>query len=103
MHPPFGETPSVKGAEILLTAYDLVVGDRQNDYDHPYDDYLKVRDIYEALTGVSLTVSQAVLFPLAMKLARIRTHMSKGSWHEDSVVDAVGYIACLSAVHHREP
>ena len=102
MHPPSGETPSVPGAEILLTAYNLVTGDRQNEYAHPYDDYAKVRDIYEALTGVSLTVTQAVLFPLAMKLARIRTNMERGTWHDDSVVDAAGYIGCLSAVHLRE-
>lgn len=90
------------GAEIVLRAYELITGDRHAAYDHPHADYTKVRDIYEAITGVSLTVEQAVLFPLAMKLARMRTSMTRGDWHEDSVTDAIGYLGCLSMIHHHD-
>jgi hypothetical protein len=46
-------------------------------------------------------VKQAIMFPLAMKLARIRTNTFDGhdGWHRDSVVDACGYLACLSMAH----
>ena len=89
------------GSEILLEAHNLVNCDRGQSYGHPSDDYRKVRDIFESLTGISLSVEQAVLFPLAMKLARIRTHMETNSFHRDSVVDAAGYLACLSMVVER--
>ena len=90
-----------RGSEILLEAHNLVNFDRGQTYGHPSDDYRKVRDIFESLTGISLSVEQAVLFPLAMKLARIRTHMETNSFHRDSVVDAAGYLACLSMVIER--
>lgn len=98
MLPPSGETRSVTGAEIVLQAYDLITGDRNDSYDHPHNDYLKVAQIFEAVTGIRLTVEQAVLFPLAMKLARIRTHMERGGYHEDSVRDAIGYLGCYAMV-----
>lgn len=99
IHLPSGETLCGDGAEICIEAYDLITGDRNRDYDHPYDDYVKVAEIYQAITGISLTVEQAVLFPLAMKLARMRTARDKGRWHHDSVVDAIGYLGCLNMIH----
>jgi hypothetical protein len=89
------------GSEILLEAHKLVNGDRGAEYGHPADDYTKVRDIFAALTGVEMSVEQAVLFPLAMKLARIRTNMEAGSFHRDSVVDGAGYLACFSMIQTR--
>lgn len=101
MPPPSGETPSVKGADLLIRAYDLITGDRQNDYQHPADDYRKVCDIFRSITGIEMTVEQAILFPLAMKLARMRTNLDQGKWHEDSVVDAMGYLGCLAMIHYE--
>jgi hypothetical protein len=89
------------GAEVLLEAHHLITGDRNNHYGHPHDDYAKVAEIYAALTGIELDVEQAVLFPLAMKLARIRTAREAGRWHHDSVVDAAGYLGCLAMIHER--
>jgi len=89
------------GSEIVVKAYELITGDRNNDYGHPADDYSKVAEIFEALTGIHLTVQQALCFPLAMKLARMRTSRERGLWHEDSVVDAIGYIGCMSMAKRR--
>lgn len=100
--PPRSGTLSATGAEICIEAYDLITGDRNDAYDHPYLDYSKVAEIYLAIAGVNLTVQQAVLFPLAMKLARMRTNRDKGQWHHDSVVDAIGYLGCLSMIHEYE-
>lgn len=90
------------GADVLLEAHRLITGDRGSDYGHPYDDYAKVADIYRALTGIELSVEEAVLFPLAMKLARMRTARDADRWHHDSVVDAAGYVGCLAMIHQRE-
>jgi hypothetical protein len=86
----------IKGADILLDAYDLVVGDRQRDYSHPSDDYAKVTAIFKALTGVELTIEQALLFMVSVKFARVRTNLEANKLHRDSIVDAAGYLACLA-------
>lgn len=86
------------GSDVLTEAHRLVNTDRGEAYGPPHEDYAKVAEIYAALTGVKLTVLQAIMFPLAMKLARIRTNTFSGrdGWHRDSVVDAAGYLACLA-------
>lgn len=86
----------IKGSDILLDAYDLVTGDRQEAYSHPSEDYAKVCAIFEALTGVSLTIEQALLFMVSVKFARLRTNLERDILHRDSIVDAAGYLACLS-------
>jgi propanediol dehydratase large subunit len=84
------------GSEILLEAHQLVNGPRQNDYGHPADDYRKVADIYYALTGINLEVSEAIMFMVAVKLARLRTNLEHDTIHHDSLVDALGYLTCLN-------
>lgn len=89
-------TQNIKGADILLDAYDLVTGDRQDAYAHPSDDYSKVVAIFQTLTGIELTIEQALLFMVSVKFARLRTNLDKGILHRDSIVDATGYLACLA-------
>ena len=84
------------GSEILLEAHKLVNGARQNSYGHPADDYRKVADIYYALTGIELEVSEAIMFMVAVKLARLRTNLERDTIHHDSLVDALGYLTCLN-------
>jgi hypothetical protein len=93
---------SIPGAEAVLEAYGLITGPRQTAYSHPSDDYRKVTDIFEALTGIRLTVDQALMFMIAVKMARLRTNLSQGTLHRDSLVDAIGYLGCLSAHLERE-
>ncbi len=89
------------GAEILTEAHDLVTGPRQQAYSHPYDDYWKVAQLFNNMTGIQLSIKQAVTFMICVKLARIATNDAQGRWHRDSVVDAAGYLACLSMVHEH--
>jgi hypothetical protein len=84
------------GSEILLEAHRLVNGPRQNDYGHPADDYRKVSDIFYSITGINLSVSEAILFMVSVKLARLRTNLENDIIHHDSLVDALGYLACLN-------
>lgn len=87
----------IKGSEVLLEAYGLVTGTRQDSYGHPADDYSKVVEIFKALTGVELSVSEAILFMVSVKLARLRTNLGRSDViHHDSLVDALGYLACLN-------
>ena len=88
------------GAEILLEAHSLITGDRQKQYAHPLYDYTQARDIFEGMTGICLTVEQAILFMVAVKLSRLRTALADGGWHHDSIVDTAGYLGCLAMVHH---
>ncbi len=91
------------GADILTEAHHLITGPRQNTYSHPFDDYYKVKELFFNMTGIMLTVEQAVTFMICVKLARIATNAERGRWHRDSVVDAAGYLGCLSMVHeHRQ-
>ena len=92
----------IKGADILLDAYDLVVGDRQDAYSHPSEDYAKVCAIFEALSGVSLSIDQALLFMVSVKFARLRTNLDRGILHRDSIVDSAGYLACMAMHHEKE-
>jgi hypothetical protein len=90
------------GADILTEAHHLITGPRQAAYSHPHDDYTKVRNIYQAMTGISLTVEQAILFMVAVKLARLNTTLQHGRLHHDSLVDTAGYLGCLNMAHqHR--
>lgn len=89
------------GSEILLEAHSLVTGERQKQYAHPLEDYTQAKDIFQGMTGIALTVQQAILFMVAVKLSRLRTALSNDGWHHDTVVDAAGYLACLAMVEHK--
>lgn len=89
------------GSEVLLEAYNLINGPRQASYGHPADDYQRVVDIFRAITGHKLQPREGVLFMVAVKLARIGTNLEIGLFHEDSVIDAAGYLGCYSMVHNR--
>ena len=91
----------IEGAEILHEAYDLITGPRQKQYAHPLEDYTKVCTIFYGLTGVDLTVQQALCFMLAVKLARLRTARERNSLHHDSLVDAIGYLGCMNMASKR--
>lgn len=91
----------MNGSEILTEAHSLVNGPRQDAYSHPYDDYTKVKELFFIMTGIQMTTQHAVTFMICVKLARMATNMQRGDWHRDSVVDAAGYLACLSMVHEH--
>jgi hypothetical protein len=87
------------GADVLIEAHRLITGPRQETYSHPSHDYGRAAQIFEGMTGISLTQQQAVLFMVAVKLSRLRHNMENGVFHRDSLIDAVGYLGCLAMVH----
>jgi len=79
----------------------LVFGDRGAIYDHPAIDYSRTAEIFAAITGHELTVREAVLFMVAVKLSRIGAaleHDFGAATVRDSIVDAAGYLDCLFGV-----
>ena len=93
--------PATAGAEIISEAYNLITGDRQNDYDHPLDDYSRTVDIFRAITGIVLTAEEGILFMVAMKLSRLANELEKGLDVPDNTRDAIGYLGCLNMVRTK--
>ena len=90
------------GTEILQEAYKIVNQDRQNTYGHPKDDYTKVTNIFETLTGKQLTLTEALLFMVSVKLARLKTNLDQGHLHYDTHLDTIGDLTCINMIHQTE-
>jgi len=95
------KTEPTPGTEILIQAHQIVNQDRQNTYGHPIDDYTKVINIFETLTGKKLTLDDAILFMVSVKLARLRTNLEQEILHHDTLLDTIGYLTCLNMIHHH--
>ena len=90
---------------INLEAHDLVRNARGKAYDHPAIDYGRTAALFESLTGVSLSIPEAVAFMLCVKLSRIGAAFDHGfpfSIVRDSVVDLAGYADYLAGVWDYE-
>ena len=96
------KTESV-GADILLEAHQLVTGPRNNDYGNVVDDYSKVIQIFEGLTGIRMSMSDALLFMVSVKMARLRTNLEKNRLHHDTLADAIGYLGLLNQAYNDLP
>ena len=84
----------------------LVHGDRGDTYGHPAVDYARTAALFKALTGVELSVTEAVAFMACVKLSRIGMALDAGldaKTVRDSIVDLAGYADCLFAVWELFP
>jgi hypothetical protein len=79
-------------------------GERMAQYGHPFTDYTMVRRIFGVLTNFkhNLTVQEAIMFMVAVKLARLMKSLDNEKMHEDSLVDAIGYLNCLHMADARD-
>lgn len=73
---------------ILSEAIRLTTGDRSKDYGSPVQNHQQIADIFNAMTGHTVTAREVALFHVATKLARLRFNNT----HRDSHVDAAAYI-----------
>jgi hypothetical protein len=89
------------GAEILLKAYDLITGDRHNAYAHPSEDYGRTAAIFKAVTGHDLSVEEAIMFMICVKMSRLVNEMNTKQWLPDNATDAAGYLGCLQMVREN--
>ena len=90
--------------DAAYVAWQLTNGPRQEQYGHPWDDYNHVRRLFSVLTNhkYNLTVHEAVLYMVCVKLARLMKSLDIEKMHEDSLVDAIGYLNCLHMVDAKE-
>ena len=79
-------------------------GERMAQYGHPWVDYTMVRRIFATLTNFkhNLTVQDAIMFMVAVKLARLMKSLDEEKLHEDSLIDAIGYLNCLHMADARD-
>jgi len=82
------------GASILNEAYDLVHGDRNEDYGDPWQDYERTVGAFKALMGEKkiseMTPEDGMMFMVCVKLSR-QINAPK----RDNLVDAAGYLECI--------
>ena len=78
---------------ILKEAEALVNGPRAADYGPVAVNWSRTVTIFEAMTGISLTAEQGLIFMVAVKLAR-EAHRTK----RDNLVDAAGYLELAAKV-----
>ena len=86
---------------VTAEANALVHGARGALYHHPSVDYGRTAEIFEAITGVTLSVPEAVAFMISVKLSRIGNALDQqftADMVRDSIVDLAGYADCLYAV-----
>ena len=76
-------------ADILTTAEQLINGDRARNYGDAATNFQRIADLWTPILGVTVTSEQVALCLTQLKIARL----IQSPTHEDSWVDAAGYIA----------
>lgn len=82
---------------VCQKAERLVSGDRGEAYGHPYDDYKRTTETFNALSGHNLSPLDGIMFMVCVKLSRLRHKFKR-----DSVVDAIGYLKCFDMAIKKE-
>jgi hypothetical protein len=95
---------NIDPGDAAYRAWQLTKGDRMDQYGHPFSDYTRVRRLFGSLTNFNrnLTVQEAIMFMVCVKLARLMKSLEEGKMHEDSLVDAIGYLNCLHMADARD-
>jgi hypothetical protein len=76
-------------SEILTTAESLINGQRAQDYGDAAENFQRIADLWKPVLGINVTATDVALCLAQLKVARLITSPT----HEDSWVDAAGYIA----------
>ena len=74
------------------------VKQRQDSYDDPYRNHVRIAKLWSVVLGTAVTPQQVALCMLQLKVAR---EMYKHS--HDNVVDMAGYVNCLDIINKAEP
>ena len=93
---PIEEQDAPGWDNVLLEANFICEGDRSAQYGHPYYNYVVIRKMWSAITGVELTFDQCVFMMMALKMGRQLTRESR-----DNLVDIAGYAWVLEKVKEK--
>ena len=84
--------------KVLHEANKLISQDRNKQYGDPHTNMLMISRAWSELLGHTVQTWQVPVMLAQMKLARI----SSGGYKEDSIVDAIGYLALASEIKDKE-
>lgn len=88
----------MKDDTILDEAKKVIWGDREKTYGQPDLNMRRIAGFWSVILGTDVTVDQAVLCMVAVKLARLVHNPD----HRDSQVDLCGYTALLERIYEAE-
>lgn len=95
-----GICTSSSRVQPLEEALRLTVGDRQNSYGHPTDDFFRTAGMWTALLGLPPGTITPEKVALMMVLLKISREMNKHK--QDNLVDMAGYVNCLHMILERK-
>lgn len=78
----------MKRSDVLAMADELIHGDRQAHYGTPQENFSAIALMWSAYLGVDVSASDVCHMMALLKIARLRNGQ-----HDDSSVDACGYMA----------
>ncbi len=82
---------------VLEEAQNLVYGERNVDYGHPYDDFKRTAMIWSAVLGCPISARQVALCMIGVKISR-----ECNAPKRDNRVDMAGYAETLNRVDTKE-
>ena len=86
-----------KAQAVLEQASSLINGPRQEAYGHPRENFQRLADRISQITNTKITKRQAAQIMVELKLARLAN-----GYHEDSVVDAIAYLALMMELNDEQ-
>lgn len=78
----------------LTQASKLIYGEKDQAYGDPCTNFQRLAALWTPIVGVPLTAQQVALCLLQLKVSRL-IHQPG---HEDSIIDAAGYIGCYERI-----
>lgn len=78
----------------LATAEGLIYGEKAAAYGDPVENFDRLAALWAPILGVDVTAQQVTLCLLQLKVSRL-IHQPG---HEDSIIDAAGYVGCYERV-----
>lgn len=88
--------------DFLYKARDIICNDREGQYGAPEDSFGIIAELWTAYLGsamIDISPQDVACMMTLLKIARIRNSVRH---HEDSWVDAVGYMACGGEIDAKE-
>jgi hypothetical protein len=85
--------------QLLVQAMNLVYGERQAQYGHPYEIYTRVRVMWTGILGIPVSFEQVMYCIIAMKQAR---ELQQPHPDDDNNRDIAGYVGVLDLIKQRQ-